>query len=339
MRRGILKFGSQIGLLLLCASAQASGALFGNDDVLDVELRGPLKATLRDNDKREERRFVLVHDGREIGVDVRMRGKSRATACYFPPLRMDFSGSETQGTPFDGQGAIKLVTHCKSGKAFDQNVVEEYLTYRLFQLVSETAYRVRLLRVVYVDTDRPKREPLSRYAFALEPVRALANRTGGQIVKTEYVSTAHLDKDQTALLFVFQFLVGNTDWSLVTATGEKHCCHNVSLIEIDGLHVPVPYDFDQAGVVNAAYARPHPGLGLRTVRTRRYRGNCVTGLDLEPAVRRVAALEPEILALIGSLPDATDDRTRGRIEYLEEFFDEARDPAELAAVLEQHCVD
>lgn len=330
---------SQIVLLLCCSGANAAGGLFDSDEVLELELHGPLRETLRDTEHREERPFVARLGELNLDVAVRVRGKSRAQACHFPPLRLDFSAASAAGTPFAGQGALKLVTHCKEAYSYAQNVFEEYAAYRIFQLFSGTAFRVRPLRIRYVDTDRPDLDAPWRHAFLIESKRELARRTGGTFVEAEYVYTGDLNRQQTSAVFVFQFLIGNTDWSLVKANGADHCCHNGELLALDGEHHYVPYDFDQAGIVNARYAKPHPGLGLRTVRTRRYRGNCVSGLELEEAVRAARDLEGDIRALVTGLPDSTEKLERSRQRYLGEFFDAARNPAELAADFQRRCLD
>lgn len=339
MRRGILPFGSQIVLLLLAAAAQAAEPLFESDGLLVVDIEGPLRETLRDDENRVPRPFVLGVDGRELDIDVRVRGHSRAEACHFPPLRLDFGRAATHRTPFAGQGSIKLVTHCKGGDSYNRNVLEEYLAYRIFALLSENAFRVRLMQVRYLDSARLEREALPRHAFAIEPGRVLAERAGGRLARTGLVHTANLDRAQTALVFVFQFLIGNTDWSLVRGDRDAHCCHNVELLDVGGRLVPVPYDFDQAGIVNAAYAKPHPGLGIRKVTSRRYRGYCIADLDLEAAVRQAVSAEPGIRALVTELPGASEQETRRRLAYLDEFFAEAREPGALAAEFERRCVD
>ena len=61
---------------------------------------------------------------------------------------------------------------------------------------------------------------------------------------------------------VFQYMVGNTDWSMVRF-------HNVEVSRTPrGVYVPVPYDFDWTGLVSTRYARPNEGLGIRSVRQR-----------------------------------------------------------------------
>ena len=44
-------------------------------------------------------------------------------------------------------------------------------------------------------------------------------------------------------MFIFQYLIGSTDWSIVAAEADEYCCHNVDLFEIDASLLVVPYDF------------------------------------------------------------------------------------------------
>ena len=99
MRHRVLILLSHLAWLLCCAAADAS-PLFDDESVLDVELRGPLSKTLRDNEERAERPFVLSIDGVDLDVMVRVRGKSRAETCRFPPLRLGFSNPAD--TVFEG---------------------------------------------------------------------------------------------------------------------------------------------------------------------------------------------------------------------------------------------
>src|SRR6266496_4559869 len=69
---------------------------------------------------------------------------------------------------------------------------------------------------------------------------------------------------------VFQFMIGNTDWSVPYL-------HNIRLMCKDSASVPctVPYDFDYAGIVNTRYAIPTPELGIVSVQQRLYLGYCL----------------------------------------------------------------
>jgi hypothetical protein len=338
MRRCYLLSRSQILLCAWVGAAQAGGSLFDSDEVLEVSLQGPLEQTIKDQDDRKSAPFRMLLDGQELPVSVRVRGNSRARVCQFPPLRLDFGSASVEGSVFEGHDKLKLVTHCSASVKYEQNVLVEYAAYRIFALLSDTAYRTRLLRIRYTDTDNPESEPLIRYGFLLEPDTELAARTQAELLVAPHVVKSLLQPEQAALVFVFHYLIANTDWSLVTATGEEDCCHNGTLLAKDDMHYLVPYDFDLAGLVSARYARPDPSMGIRSVRVRRYRGYCIPGIEIAPALQVILDHEEEITALVRDLPDASAKQTKQRLEFLEPFFKEVREGEKFAAKLEQKCI-
>ena len=338
MPRHYLLWWSQILLFAWGGAAHAGGSLFDSDEVLEVSLQGPLEQTIEDQDDRKARPFKLLLDGQELPVSVRVRGNSRARVCQFPPLRLKFDADAVDASVFEGHDKLKLVTHCKAARKYEQNVLAEYAAYRIFGMLSDIAYRTRLMRISYVDTAKAESEPLIRYGFLLEPDTKLATRTQGDVVGAPHVVKALLQREQAALVFVFHYLIANTDWSLVTATDEEDCCHNGTLVAKDGVHYLVPYDFDLAGLVNAPYARPDPSVGIRNVRVRRYRGYCIPGLPIAAAVQTIVDREGEITALVRALPDTSDKETERRLEFLARFFTAARDDEKFVAKLERKCI-
>ena len=57
---------------------------------------------------------------------------------------------------------------------------------------------------------------------------------------------------------LFQLLIANNDYSLIRGEGGP-CCHNIDILgyrDSDSGFIPVPFDFDMSGLVNAAYAAP-----------------------------------------------------------------------------------
>jgi hypothetical protein len=337
MRIPKLKTGSQIALLLI-SGAVAAAPLFDADEMLEAELRGPLREMVADRRDPEVRTFELLASDAAISVEARVRGHSRLKLCDFPPLRLDFSASATEGTVFAGQEKLKLVSHCNARSTYEDNVIEEYAAYRILSLLTEFAFEVRLLRMRYVDTTRPNERPLERYAFVIESLDALAARTDGVVVQREALVKSSLDRTQLASVFVFQYLIGNTDWSLVTPRGEEFCCHNGELLERGDRLFYIPYDFDFSGLVNARYAKPQPDLGIKTVKSRVYRGYCLEGLDLEAAILDVLDKEAEILELLEQLPGGEKGAGSDRVRYVERFFEEARDVEGLARKFERSCV-
>jgi len=314
-----------------------SRPLFASADLLEVILIGPISTTLRDLEKREERDFRLRVDDRDYAVEVRVRGKSRSRReiCIFPPLRLRFRDAEGL---FAGQQKIKMVTHCKNSDAGEADVMEEFLAYRILNLLTPDSFRVRPLRVTYVDSDgRLSKRARLRHAFLIESKSELETRRGGKVIKTTQLSLAQLDAMHAAIVYVFQYMIGNTDWSLVTATGEDDCCHNGRTLKVGDWIRYVPFDFDLAGLVNTPYAKPDPGLHLRSVRVRRYRGFCMDQHYLRTAVEHVKQQEQKIYELVRSTPGLNNKQQRTAVAYLAGFFDEARS-GRFVPELAKHCL-
>lgn len=331
---------SQFAILLCSCAAVASPPerLFDAEDVLSIELRGPLQATMKDKRNPTSRKFVLTAGEREFQVSVKLRGNSRIEACRFRPLRLDFSATDTNDSIFEGQDKLKLVTHCRESDAYEQNVLEEYAAYRIFAMLSEVALRTRLLKIRYIDTEKAAPESVVRYGFLIESEAELAARTGGEILQLSNVNRLLLNTRQSAVSFAFQYLIGNTDWGLVAAIGDENCCHNGIMLDIGGSHYYVPYDFDQAGLVNARYAKPAAEVRTRSVRTRRYRGYCIKGMDEQAGIEAIEARKQDILELVAGLPGADDRLRKSRMDYLQEYFDASRNPGELAADFRGRCL-
>lgn len=320
------------------AAAEDTPGLFEDDSLLEVELTGPVSTTIEDREQRNERPFLLEQDGSKQALQVRVRGNSRSREklCSFPPLRFRF---EDPAGAFAGQDKLKLVSHCRNSDRGDANALEEYAAYRIFNLLSPVSFRTRPLRVTYIDTDgKLTKQARQRYGFLIEPKEQLAMRTGGTLLELEGVSLARLDPRQAALVYVFQYLIGNTDWSLVTGDGSDYCCHNGLLLEIDGRIHYVPYDFDLTGLVNARYAKPDPSLRLRNVRQRRYLGFCTEPEILLAATRSIVEREEDIYTVIRSMPGLSEKQKTSNLDYLGGFFEKAREEEKLLAEFRKRCI-
>ena len=328
-----------IALAALVALPPLHGApLFHDNDVVDATLEGPLGELMGDTDSRDQLLFAFRADGAEQTIKVRLRGKSRLRVCDFLPMRLNFRKSEVEGTLFDGQDKLKLVVPCHTSERAEKDLVEEYAVYRMFNLLTPASYRARLLRMTFIDAARGGEET-SLHAFLLESERELAERLDGEEAQLAEVSLSWFDPEQMALVYVFQYLVSNVDWSLVGADGEKNCCHNGTLVRSgDNLHY-VPYDFDLTGFVDAPYAFPPPELRLRSVTQRRYRGFCTDREHLQQALQTVLAKRPEIVALIRSLPVLDEKDKERRVSYLDQFFRAAENEEKLLDRFERRCLD
>lgn len=325
-----------IGLCVFCSPLKAAG-LFEKDDVLEVTLTGPLNSLFQHKKDEKAFPFTLEVDGKKLQIMASARGNSRKKVCYFGPIKLQFDPPEGENSVFWDQKSLKLVTHCnKSSKAQD-NIIEEFLAYRFFSLLSDASYRVRLLSINYIDTEnrRSTRKP----GFVIESTRHLASRNNARQVSLPAVSLRKMNDRQLALVYVFQYLVGNTDWSLVAGEGKDSCCHNGRLISKNDELLYVPYDFDLSGLVDASYAFPDPSLRIKKVTRRRYRGFCLDRPILASALQQVKSHEAGYYDMIDSLPQLSEPAKKKARRFLERFFEEASDEQKLLGSFERRCLD
>jgi len=326
-------------LILIADSTVLAAPLFDDNTVIDVELVGPIGSLIKDKDDEVEVPFVLNANGVEHQIQVRARGKSRLRVCNFPPLRFNFSKGAPENSVFAGQDKLKLVTHCRNKDIAQTDALQEFATYRIFNEISDIGYKVRLLRITYTDTENrfsPKLD--EHYAFLIESQAGLAARVGGEPANVTGISLKSLDDDHTALVYVFQYLVGNTDWSMVMTEGDDVCCHNGDIVDIGTSRFYIPYDFDLAGISNAKYAYPDPSLPIRKVTQRLYRGFCTERETLARAISAVAGHKAEILDVLNNMPGMPERDRSQSSNYLKEFFVRAEDPEKMLQSFERRCL-
>lgn len=268
-----------------------------------------------------------------VPVRVRPRGVWRRRQCRFPPLRLDFARGTSEGTVFAGLDRPKLVNYCHDEDRYEQYILQEFQLYRVYALLTPRSMRARLLRVTYADSAKGKTRT-TRYAVLTEDAGSLAARLGGTALDATGITSTELDSLQFAVTSLFQYLIGNTDWSTAGL-------HNMEIVQTgDGTMFPIAYDFDFSGAVNAHYAVPPPVLRLPNVRTRLFRGPCLAPAMYERALALVRERREAIRALyhdeIGALlRPATVKRT---LDYFDEFFELIDDPRRVKRDILDACL-
>jgi hypothetical protein len=233
---------------------------------------------------------------------------------------LNFRKPDVARTAFDGEDRLKLVTHCKTNATYDEYLKLEYLSYRVWSLVSPTSLRARLVEVAYFDAAR-ERELGKRPGILLEDEDRFAELHGLTKFEGPQIERAKYDAQSLVLLEVFQYFLGNTDWSALQGPAGEDCCHNVvPYVRGDGVMVPVPYDFDAAGLVNAPHALPDERLAIRNVRQRLFRGPCRTADELAPSFERFREQKAAILALFGEQSGLSAKTVDGARNYIEGFY-------------------
>jgi hypothetical protein len=302
--------------------------LFENDSAMQVTLSGPWRIIMRNKGSEERYPGTLTYltesgEQRTIAVEYQTRGLTRRDKiCEFPPLKIYFDKKTNKGTEFRGQSSLKLVSYCQTDKRFQQYNLLEYLAYRIYNLITPYSFRVRALDATYQD-EKSRGWSVNRFSFLIEDVDDLADRLDLEEVSINELGPRELDPEQTANFALFQYLIGNLDWSATAGPGGDECCHNGKLIGKNADDRPVfviPYDFDSAGLLDAHYAAPPPRLGIRSLRQRVYRGFCAHNDRVPAALRRVGDQRGAILGLFENLPGLTG-RSKGQAtRFIESFY-------------------
>ncbi|MDH3613979.1 MAG: hypothetical protein OES10_11930 [Gammaproteobacteria bacterium] len=319
--------------------------LFGSHDTLEVELEAPFAMLSKDRPDEEETagkfRFT-AEDGSpvEFDVAVRTRGRWRRNPdiCTFPPLRLNFKKSQTKDTLFHKQDKLKLVTHCRNkAQRYEQSVVSEYLAYRILNLLTDRSFQVRLLKIRYVYTDATR--DAESYAILIEHKDRLGKRIGGKPLAIEKARIEELRPADLNLASVFQYLIGNTDFSPIATAPDEDCCHNQALFASkDGLHYTIPFDFDQTGLVNAPHSEPNPRFSLRTVSERLYRGRCVNNDQLAATMQLFQAHQSDIESLVDEQQELSSTTRRYILRFIEEFYDTINNPKRADREIATRCI-
>lgn len=262
----------------------------------------------------------VAPSGDTVTLDVKLhtRGHFRLRLCQYPPLKIDFNRDQAAHTVFARQKSLKLVGPCRGGTSYTNYLLEEYLIYRAYNLLTDMSFRVRLVRVTYEDA-RQQREPETRYAFFLEDDDRMARRNRAKVFPTQGVGQGETDPTQMGLFAVFQYLIGNTDWSV-------GALHNVVVVQDSvGVFYPVPYDFDWSGVIWPPYAKPDPILEIPTVRNRLFRAECRQLEELAPLFVRFNAQKDAIYALYRDQAGLEPKRVEQALDYYDDFYQTIND--------------
>jgi hypothetical protein len=342
----ILRLAIPVALVAGTALAEVNelpDPLFRDAQILEASISGPLTTLVRERSQEVYLPGLFRYvepDGEEVTLDlkIRTRGNFRHKECDYPPVLLNFVKKQTRDTLFDRQNKLKLVIQCGKHERYEQAVLREYLAYRLLNAVTDRSFRVRLLRADYVNTEKdpPYQQ---RYAFLIEHKKRLAERLDLNELKIERTSVSAIRPDQLNLTSVFGFFIGNTDFSPIAGPPGGGCCHNYVLFgDDDGPIIPVPYDFDQSGFVDAPYARPDYRFRIRSVRQRLYRGRCANNDYLDSSLRKFRDARETLYTIVSEQEGLTEKVRKDLLRYMDDFYEIINDPRQVDRRIRDRCV-
>jgi hypothetical protein len=312
--------------------------LFSLEEPMELTLKFDIKSYQRGKLKGKYLPVQLtyhVNDTLDINkkVKVKARGEFRRAHCFLPPFFINLKKANVGNQYLDTIKKIKIVTHCKESKLYEQYLMKEYLTYKIYNEISPYSFRVRLIRMKYIDTGRKNKET-SSWAFMIEPESMMAERLGATSIKSDVVSMRYCDTLMMDVVAFYMYMIGNADYSVAGR-------HNLKLIRRPDptrpLAVPVPYDFDYAGVINANYAIPGENLGLTSVTERYYLGLCRDDHRYLTAIDQIQRNKDNMLEIVESFPYLDEKSRKAMIRYLDEYFSEAEKPEKLLQNIKSTC--
>ncbi|MEO6452832.1 MAG: hypothetical protein ABIN97_02105 [Ginsengibacter sp.] len=247
-------------------------------------------------------------------IRVKPRGIYRKNNCDIAALMLDFKNASSPGlSPLK---SLKLVGGCHSNASDEALLIKEYLAYKIYNFISIMSFRVRLMHVTYKDS-KQKVKPYSQYAFLIEDIKDLADRNNCVEIKNKTFNTEATNRQHINLVSIFQYMIGNTDWSVPVR-------HNIKLMvpknDTFARPYPVAYDFDYAGLVNASYAVPDETLGTTSVTERVYRGFGRNMDELQTNLDIFKEKKEQIMFYIKNFTLLSENNKKGITRYLEDFY-------------------
>ena len=321
-------------------NSQKSFGLFEDDKPLEISLRFDMTTYLRKKPQIDYLKAVMtIHlsnaDSLIENIRLRTRGIFRNQYCYFAPIELNFKKVDFGYSDLNKISKIKLVPQCNIGSENENYVLREYLVYKMFNVLTDTSFRVRLLTINYIDTEK-KRKPIRQYGFFIEPVEMLTARTHSVPVTARTLTQKSIFPKEMDRLAIFNYMVGNYDWAVPPL-------HNVKIIkplvfDTIQLAIAIPYDFDWTGLVNADYAIPADEItGTKTVRERIFLGVCrskeVYLKDLEQFLEK----KEEFYRVINEFPYLSTRSKKDMTAYLDGFFNQCVGRKDIINILLNSC--
>ena len=272
--------------------------------------------------KEEEKYFpaTISFKGENVGleskeINIGTRGKTRKNICQMPPLRLKFPKPYLKKHDLAKYKTLKLVIPCKDEPGYEDLVRKELLCYQMYQALTDQSFRAQLVNIEINQKGGGKKSS-KNLAFLIEHKEEMARRLGGALIDKSAKAIKTIDIKSYNLLVLFQYMIGNTDWNLSRR-------HNIKLVEIEGVSapIPIPYDFDYSGLVNAKYAVPHPNLPIKNIRDRLFQWKGKNPEILKEPIAQLLEKKEVLFNLMENCPLENQEEKTSMINFVKSFFE------------------
>lgn len=295
--------------------------IFEDEEIMKITIESDFKNLIKNKFKGEYQPAVFRYMASDTvlvtrNIQIKPRGNMRRRSCHHPPLKLNFPKKGAVIKMVKEFDKMKMVVKCSKAKINEQYLLSEYYAYKIFNVITDHSFRVKLIEVTYIDTGGKYKTGTS-YAYLIESIDQLAKRHGSIPVENAKIADYYTDHNHLALVYLFEYFIGNTDWSV---SGR----HNMAMIKPEETNdprpFPIPYDFDNAGIVNANYVVPDASLGIESVRERLYRGLCL-GEDIIKQASEQFIHSKEAIYDIYNNSELLDKAVlTNTLHYIDEFY-------------------
>lgn len=322
-------------ILLFNRSLAQDVPLFQSKEPVNLRITGSIKSIKKKSNDSTfvTGKFLYEQDKQWVTVpaEARVRGNFRLKNCYFPPLKLKFKGKNVEATIFRGNKTLKVVVPCETGSDKNTLIRKEYLCYQIYQTISPIFFQTRLANLELTEISQKRPRKFELLSFFVEDNSLVAKRHKGKVIKTKGISPAAFDEKQSLRNDYFQYMIGNSDWSAVFQ-------HNSNTLYVDGKYVPLSYDFDLSGFVNAGYGQVNPQQGTGDRRSRVYRGFCKSKEAMEEIRKEFLANESAVMDIIDNESrNFTKYELNDMRSYVSEFFDLLKNDDRFSAAIPGQC--
>jgi len=292
--------------------------LFKDQSILPIKLSYSNKELKKEtNDSTYIKSFLSYKQDddtwKTLDVELRARGNFRRSNCYFVPVKIKIKKENYKKTLFKGNKKLKLVLPCNTTSDNNDNIIKEYLAYKLYEVISQYNFKTRLVDISLSETRGKKIKEHNIKGFLIEDDKKVAKRHEGKIINR---SIHPLAQDPTTCVqnAYFQFMIGNVDFSIAKQ-------HNAKLLYIDKKIFPLPYDFDMSGLVNPSYG--NPGLGMTSMTQRKFRGVKRSTIVMQQVRQEFISNKGEMLKIVNDLKSSFENQKEFDMakNYINDFFD------------------
>jgi hypothetical protein len=265
-------------------------------------------------------------------IEVRPRGNMRREVCNLPPMKFRFSKKQLKKRGLHPENKIKMVNLCRNHERYEQMLLREYFAYRIYNAITEQSFRVHLVRVKYLTHGGGSAPIDESFAFFIEPPESVAERNGLVYLEEDPERAQLMSDDLSERFAFFQYMIGNTDWIYFQP-------HNVKFFRdtLSHLSIPVPYDFDYSGIVNAPYAIADKRLKIRDVTVRYYQGRCRTTAETQQTINLYLEKKEEVMLMACEFPYFNKRSRKKLLKYLSSFYTTIEKRKRWRKAITAHC--